>query len=52
MVAHNAPSTHIALQIDMQELPFGDFSDAIPLNRGALPMLPLWIRFYRWSLNQ
>jgi hypothetical protein len=29
MVAYNMPSTHIVLRIDTQELPFGDFGDAM-----------------------
>jgi hypothetical protein len=31
MVTYNTPCTHIALQIDTQELPFGDFGDAMHL---------------------
>jgi hypothetical protein len=29
MVAHNTPFAHIVLRIDTQQLPFGDFGDAM-----------------------
>jgi hypothetical protein len=31
MVAYSMPSTDIVLRIDTQELPFGDFGDAMHL---------------------